>query len=325
MGRQFLTYAATAILALGIAARARADDSATPPQASGDTAADQMLNEMLKPSSGSQQETATTQPSVETIYPAGQGPKITLSPLLREGSSVVDHRGHLKKVEGSAYPQFVFDNDGRSSNLAPMYVMPNLRLMQIEDAVNATRPGLSFTVSGQITEYRGNNYILLDSGPEDLSRQFFAGGLIAPTTQPQSADQMLNTMLSQSPSAPPTGAVPPTLPAKDSTSGSGAVAPGAPLLTVLREGSEIIDRTGRLTRSADGRRSEFTFDSDGAAMQDPPLIILPNLKLATMEDAAAGATHDLHFRITGIITEYRGRNCVLLEKVVVIPDSIQQF
>jgi hypothetical protein len=324
MRRQFVTFTALALFALGVAPRSRAEDTVASPAPVGDTAADQMLNEMLNPST-TEPRTATTQPGVQTIYPEGQGPKVIASPLLREGSNVVDRRGHLQKVEDSPYPQFVFDNDGQSTRLSPMFVMPNLRLMQIEDAVNATRPGLSFTVSGQITEYRGSNYILLDSGPEDLSRQFFQTGLVNPSTQPQSPDQMLNSMLTQPQTAPAAAAVPPALPAKDSTSGSGAVAPGAPVLTVLREGSEIIDRTGRLTRSADGRKSEFTFDSDGAAMQDPPLIILPNLKLATMEDAATGATHDLHFRITGIITEYRGRNCVLLEKVVVIPDTIQQF
>jgi hypothetical protein len=324
MRGHFLTWTTAAILATGVAARAWGDDSTSPPPAPGDTAADQMLNEMLKPSNNGPQ-SAATQPSAETLYPDGQGPKAAAVPLLREGSNVVDRRGHLQKVEGSPYPQFVFDNDGQSTKLAPMFAMPNLRLMQIEDAANATRAGLSFTVSGEITEYRGSNYILLDSGPEDLSREFFSNGLTTPSTQPQSADQMLDSMLSQNPAPAAPDSSASVMPARDVTSGSGAVAPGAPVLTVLREGSEIIDRTGRLTHSPDGRHSEFTFDSDGSAMQDPPLIILPNLKLATMEDAAASATHDLHFRITGVITEYRGRNCVLLDKVVVIPDSIQQF
>jgi hypothetical protein len=31
----------------------------------------------------------------------------------------------------------------------------------------------------------------------------------------------------------------------------------------------------------------------------------------------------LHFRITGMVTEYKGRNYVLLDKVVVVPDSTQ--
>jgi hypothetical protein len=151
----------------------------------------------------------------------------------------------------------------------------------------------------------------------------------APTTRPAAplpADQMLKDMLT--PADRPAGKdlrEPDRAPATDATSGKHAVAPGAPQVNVLREGSFIVDRTGRLTRSADGQRMEFTFDSDGRAMRDPPLIILPNLKLMAMEDAVSTSSRDLHFRVTGVVTEYRGRNYVLLEKVVVVPDVTQQF
>ena len=111
----------------------------------------------------------------------------------------------------------------------------------------------------------------------------------------------------------------------DLSTGPGAVAPAAPLMNVLRERSEIIDRTARLTRSADGRQLELTFEADGTAMQDPPLIILPNLKLSAMENAAAVNNREPKFRVTGMVTEYRGRNCILLEKVVVLPEINQQF
>ena len=87
----------------------------------------------------------------------------------------------------------------------------------------------------------------------------------------------------------------------------------------------VRDRTGRLTRSPDGQLMEFTFDSDGQSLQDPPMVILPNLKLMAMENAVSGSSRDLRFRITGQVTEYKGRNYILLEKVVVVPDVTQQF
>jgi hypothetical protein len=114
-------------------------------------------------------------------------------------------------------------------------------------------------------------------------------------------------------------------PAADVTSGKGAVAPAAPQLNLLREGTYVVDRTGRLTRGADGQTAEFTFDSDGKALKDPPMVILPNLKLMQMENAVQGTSKDLKFRVTGMVTEYKGRNYVLLEKVVVVPDVVQQF
>ena len=114
-------------------------------------------------------------------------------------------------------------------------------------------------------------------------------------------------------------------PAMDKTSGRGAVVPNAPVLSVLREGTPIVNRVGRLTPGADGSAAEFKFESDGAALRDPPLLILPNLKLMIMEDSVRGANRDLRFRVTGIVTEYRGRNYLLIEKVSVLNEASQQI
>jgi hypothetical protein len=147
----------------------------------------------------------------------------------------------------------------------------------------------------------------------------------APTTQPLAPDQLIHNLLGSGAGAEQSlpGRVGPR-PA-DATSGAAAVAPAAPSVTVLREGTYLIDRTGRLTHSADGQQAEFTFDADAKALRDPPVIILPNLKLMQMESAVTGSNRDLRFRITGMVTEYKGRNYILLEKVVVVPDITQQF
>ena len=55
------------------------------------------------------------------------------------------------------------------------------------------------------------------------------------------------------------------------------------------------------------------------------MIILPSLLLMAMENAVRDSGRDMRFRISGMVTEYRGRNYVLLEKAVVIPDAVQQF
>jgi hypothetical protein len=152
----------------------------------------------------------------------------------------------------------------------------------------------------------------------------------AQSTQPSAtmpAQQKLDAMLK--PLGPSGGARPlqpqPGPVPIDATTGMAAVAPGAPQMTVMREGTFLVDRMGRLTRAADGQTWEFTFESDGRAMKDPPVVILPNLKLMAMEQAVKSTNRDLKFRITGMLTEYNGRNYVLLEKVVVPPDSTQQF
>jgi len=85
-----------------------------------------------------------------------------------------------------------------------------------------------------------------------------------------------------------------------------------------REGSFIVDRMGRLSRGSDGRTWEFSFEADGSVMSDPPVVLIPNLKLMAMEDAIAAENLDLRFRVTGMLTEYHGRNHLMLEKVVVV-------
>ncbi len=156
---------------------------------------------------------------------------------------------------------------------------------------------------------------------------------LAQTTQPASTqpsdkilptDQMLNQML-RTPGANAARPLQPVSqqPAIDATTGAGAVAPSAASMQVMREGTFIVDRTGRLARGADGQSWELVFESDGRAMKDPPFVILPNLKLMAMEDAIKSQSRDLRFRVTGMVTEYGGRNYILLEKVVVVPDAGQ--
>ncbi len=152
-----------------------------------------------------------------------------------------------------------------------------------------------------------------------------------PTTKPGSgvqavpASQLLDSLL-KPPSASGQPLQPiPQGPTADTTSGKAAVMPGAPQLNLMREGSYVVDRIGRLTKSADGQTAEITFDSDGKVLKDPPMVILPNQKLAQMENAVQGANRDIRFRLTGMVTEYKGRNFILLEKVMVVPDVLQQF
>jgi hypothetical protein len=158
-----------------------------------------------------------------------------------------------------------------------------------------------------------------------------------PTTRPSatkpakevSPEEMMSQML-KAPRHTGTKPLPPLPPAtsggSDKSSGAGAVAPAAPVVNVLREGTFLVDRVGRLSRSADGSQAEFLFETDGTTLQDPPLIIVPNLKLMQMEGAATSqGRREVRFRVSGMLTEYRGRNHILLDKVVVVPDVLEKY
>lgn len=155
-----------------------------------------------------------------------------------------------------------------------------------------------------------------------------------PTTRPSTdagdssnaaaADQIFNQMLK--PTTNPVRLLEPVSdkPVRDKTSGTGAIKPNAPPLNTLREGTFVIDRIGRLTHTDNGQ-AEFTFESDGKALRDPPMILLRNLKLMQMEDTLTAVNRDLKFRVTGTVTEYRGRNYLLLERVVQVLDVTEQL
>ena len=140
----------------------------------------------------------------------------------------------------------------------------------------------------------------------------------APADTTESADQMLSDMLRPDGQTP----VRPLQPLRQppATGPAAAAGPDAAPAPVMREGSFIVDRVGRMTKSTDGAGWQFSFVADGQAMQDPPVVLIPNLKLMLMEDQLKATNRDLKFRVTGQVTEYRGQNYVMVEKVVVLQD-----
>ena len=153
-----------------------------------------------------------------------------------------------------------------------------------------------------------------------------SGGQTVPATSPSptaAADAAIDTLLK------PTGTGRPLPPAKsggtDRSGGAAAVAPGAPAVPLVREGTHVTQRTGRLNHTADGTTAILTFDADGAAMKDPPMIVLQNLALEQMESVQAGQSRDTRFRVSGTVTEYKGRNYVLLDTATAVPDVDANF
>ena len=111
---------------------------------------------------------------------------------------------------------------------------------------------------------------------------------------------------------------------QDKSSGATAVKPNAPVVAVRREGTFIIDRLGRLSHTDKGD-AQFSFESDGKALRDAPMLLLPNLLLYQIEEQIKASNRDLKLRVTGMVTEYKGRNYLLLEKVIVPFDASMQF
>ena len=84
---------------------------------------------------------------------------------------------------------------------------------------------------------------------------------------------------------------------------------------LLPEGHYLSDRRGRLLRQGD--QLVFVFESDGKALADPPITLLPNRWLEKMESDVTASAESMIFHVSGEVTTYRGRNYLLLRKVLI--------
>jgi hypothetical protein len=79
--------------------------------------------------------------------------------LYPEGHYIADRRGRL--ICSNDYWLFVFESDGKTLADPPIKILPNRWLEKMESDVAASREALMFRISGEVTTYRGQNFILL--------------------------------------------------------------------------------------------------------------------------------------------------------------------
>lgn len=90
-----------------------------------------------------------------------------------------------------------------------------------------------------------------------------------------------------------------------------------------KEGEFVRERVGRLSYDPQTQAPLFSFEADSANLQGSPLGILFSQELARMEDAVKKSSLDLRFRISGMITRYRDRNYLLIERADLAPDPLR--
>ena len=106
-------------------------------------------------------------PNVETSEAGGPGAAVAagVAPgaggsLMDEGAYVVDRVGRLVMKAGR--PTLAFEADGRAMADPPVGLLPNRQLQRLEASSASAGSTGRFRVTGQVTTYRGRNYLLLD-------------------------------------------------------------------------------------------------------------------------------------------------------------------
>ncbi len=85
-----------------------------------------------------------------------------------------------------------------------------------------------------------------------------------------------------------------------------STAPGG----LMREGSFIASRSGRLARGAAGEWL-LTFENDAKGAAIAPMVLMPCLNLMAMEKLAERGGESLSFTVSGQVFVYKGRNYLL--------------
>lgn len=96
-----------------------------------------------------------------------------------------------------------------------------------------------------------------------------------------------------------------------------AIAPVAEKL--MPDGSRLVDRPGRLVREGD--HFVYSFESRGEGAIDRPIRLLPNRLLEDMESYSENGLKPMVFIVSGEVTEYHGMNYLLIQKLLVRPDT----
>lgn len=238
-------------------------------------------------------------------------------PTLREGMILTNVPGWLVPSPTDRYPRLSFLHPRRGW---PKFVRL-LPCLPLEELQAANRIHLIFVVDGQVSVYHGQAYLLLDpdirllpiAAAPQAARYFQAINRVrAGRENPRKILQrLLRHHILQ-----PIHWRSPLLPTATVKSNIHSPVPAEPThWRARREGSYIWNRLGRLIHDPRSGAWLFAFAANRHTRESPTIMLLPCHWLSVMQrlDKAQGATKA--FRISGRVTEYKGRNYLLLTYV----------
>ena len=211
--------------------------------------------------------------------------------------------------------EFVFAPTPEGGTDMPVRVLPNSKLRQMVTYARTTNGAAEFGITGLITEYRGQNYILAKD-VTILSRR----SARPPATGSQESDSnsglsILEQLERDTTTVRPLGSRSDESASQDSSASEPGQRPSALSRDsggLLREGTRVSGQVGRLVRESDWW--VFVFESASDTPAEVPARLLPNLSLSSMEDLSAGRNQSPIFVVSAELTLYDARNYMLIRR-----------
>lgn len=246
---------------------------------------------------------------VNTVIPpsgARDRANLSLEPKLwPEGWTVLDHPGRLKRVGTWWVFHFQDDNAGGSLKILPNAALEVMVHIQA-DSENAN----SFTVSGEMTVFGGENYLLVrtarrrtGASPSPVATEAESDTAPeAPIAADAPVEDVLAIMKAQQP-ADALLAAEGLMPSHDDA--KKAYAARASRI----DGSPIVSRLGRVVPRGDWWA--FRFESTHDDAPDQPIKLLPSKNTERMVQARKRENVGLVFVVSGEVTAFEGENFLL--------------
>lgn len=274
--------------------------------------------ELLRELDRSRQPRPAIKPTLPGTVTAGLPGTVRIGPntvsagrVIRQGTFLMSRRGTITRAEGGEVI-FTFDPDEHGAADPPMTLLPNMHLQNLERIGDRADATARFNVSGQVMAFRGRNYLLMDrpaeivraSAPKPPEPKANAGP--ANTADPTSVINKLEDAARDRDATRPVLATGPA----SASPPAGPSLPPVPSDQLIREGTSLTSRRGRMVRQPNGDWA-LMFDADAAGKSEPALLLLPCLNLQTMERTAERGGEAATMSVSGIVTTYKSRNYLL--------------
>ncbi len=251
-------------------------------------------------------------------------------PLPKDGAFIQDRKCRLYRHPESNWLilRFIPDDQGRAP--ADCWVLPS-RLLEEMEKTASVQPDAIFRVSGESKVYQKRAFIHLgkvgvESDFDPLEDAVHEGDVETAseddpdreevrTIEEGSSDDVLEVLLTERPAMP---VVKPRESAPEDREQPGGVSPEIADQDVTHpgRGQSVVDRTVIFLPSEEGNWTEVVFESDNHG-QEPPLRALPCAALSKAERVNTDRPHDsVRFRVSGEITEYKGKRYLLIRKAI---------
>jgi hypothetical protein len=230
----------------------------------------------------------------EKVLPAAATP----TPLLREGTFMLQVNGSLQRGEQPGVWVFRIASDDPSKEMFELTLLPCTLLASLEQLVESMPDEqIVFDLTGQVFVYRGRNYLMPTHAPRlvDYVAPSRPDDLDDPAAVPADSAEAILRELDRT--------VGPLVHSPRRAAADANVQPIAP-------GTMMLWRHGWMVREPAGAWS-FVFGADATGLSDPPMILLPCRMLEDMERHALRSGPDKPLLVSGRVSRYRGRNYVL--------------